>query len=188
MTAVGTILSAIGDVAAGVAAVAAAIGLRYARQTVREARAERWAAEHGRLVRRLEWVGETIEHIDRLAEEDQRIRPPGEAWRRGRNLLAQGFVGLAGQLPQTARLVDCADPYSARSIAMLAREEIGGELERLAWEQAQRQGAGPADVHRERPAPMMGLRARRHPGPRGADQPAGHPRDRHHRLRGSDNW
>jgi hypothetical protein len=77
MTAVDTVVWAIGDVAAGVAAVAAVIGLRYARQTVREARAERWAGEEARLVRRLEWVGETIEHIDRLAEEDQRIRPQG---------------------------------------------------------------------------------------------------------------
>jgi hypothetical protein len=135
MTAVDTVLPAIGDVAAGVAAVAAVIGLRYARQTVREARAERWAGEHARLVRRLEWVGETIEHVDRLAEEDQRIRPQGETWRRGRSLLAQGFVGLAELLPQTARLVDCADPYSARSMAMLAREEVAGQLARLARRQ-----------------------------------------------------
>jgi hypothetical protein len=183
MTAVDTVLSTIGDVAAGVAAVAAVIGLRYARQTVREARAERWAGEQARLVRRLEWVGETIEHIDRLAEEDQRIRPQGETWRRGRNLLAQGFVGLAGLLPQTARLVDCADPYSARSMAMLAREEVAGELARL----ARRQGSGLVDAHREPRAPAPGLRAPQHPGFRIPAQPGGHLRDRRHRLRRGDN-
>jgi len=183
MTAVDTVLSAIGDVAAGVAAVAAVIGLRYARQTVREARAERWAAEHARLVRRLEWVGETIEHIDRLAEEDQRVRPQGETWRRGRNLLAQGFVGLAGVLPQTARLVDCADPYSARSMAMLAREEVAGELARL----APGHGTGLVDVHREPPASARGFRAPRHPGSDGPAPPMGHLRDRRHRLRRGDN-
>lgn len=183
MTAVDTALSAIGDVAAGAAAVAAVIGLRYARQTVREARAERWAAEHARLVRRLEWVGETIEHIDRLAEEDQRVRPQGETWRRGRNLLAQGFVGLAGVLPQTARLVDCADPYSARSMAMLAREEVAGELARL----APGHGTGLVDVHREPPASARGFRAPRHPGSDGPAPPMGHLRDRRHRLRRGDN-
>lgn len=165
MTAVDTVLSAIGDVAAGVAAVAAVIALRYARQTVREARAERWAAEHARLTRRLEWVGETIEHIDRLAEEDQRMRPQGETWRRGRNLLAQGFIGLAGVLPQTVRLVDCADPYSARSMAMLAREEVAGELERL----ARQHGSQFLDVRREPPASARDFRAPRHPG---SDGPA----------------
>jgi hypothetical protein len=131
-------LAMIGDLAAGVAAVAAVTGARYARQTVREARAERLEAEHVRLVRRLEWVGETIEHIDRLAEDDQHSRPVGETWRRGRHLLAQGFVGLGNQLPRTAELTRCADPYSARSIARLAREEVGGELQRLAREQARR--------------------------------------------------
>jgi len=182
MTAVDTVLSAIGDVAAGVAAVAALIGLRYARQTVREARAERWAGEQARLVRRVEWVGETIEHIDRLAEEDQRIQPRGESWRRGRSLLAQGFVGLAGLLPQTARLVDCADPSSARSMAMLAREEVAGELARL----ARRHGTGLADVRREPPASATGNRAPRHPGSRGAAQPGGQLRNRRHRLRRGD--
>ena len=183
MTAVDTVLPAIGDAAAGVAAVAAVIGLRYARQTVREARAERWAGEHARLARRLEWVGETIEHIDRLAEEDQRIQPPGESWRRGRNLLAQGFVGLAGLLPQTARLADCADAYSARSMAMLAREEVAGELARL----ARRNGSGLVDGRREPPASATGLGAPRHPDPRGPAQPAGQPRDRRHRLRHGNN-
>lgn len=183
MTAMDTALSAIGDVAAAVAAVGAVIGLRYARQTVREARAERCAAEHARLVRRLEWVGETIEHVDRLAEEDQRIRPQGQTWRRGRNLLAQGFVGLAGMLPQTARLVDCADPYSARSMAMLAREEVAAELARL----ARQHGTGLVDVHREPPASVSGFRAPRHPASDGAAPPVGHLRDRRHRLRRGDN-
>lgn len=137
MAAMSPFLSMIGDLAAGVAAVAAVGALRYARQTVREARAEPLEAEHARLVRRLEWVGETIEHVDRLAEDDQRIRPPGDSWRRGRHLLAQGFIGLDGRLPQTAELVHCADPYSARSIAIRAREEVGTELLRLAREQAQ---------------------------------------------------
>jgi hypothetical protein len=182
MTAVNTVLSAIGDVAAGVAAVAAVIGVRYARQTVREARAERWAGEHARLVRRLEWVGETIEHIDRLAEDDQRIQPPGESWRRGRSLLAQGFVGLAGLLPQTARLADCADPYSARSMAMLARDEVAGELARL----ARRHATGLADGHREPPPSATGLGPPRHPGFRGPAQPGGQLRNRRHRLRRGD--
>jgi hypothetical protein len=183
MTAVDTVVLAIGDVAAGVAAAAAVIGLRYARQTVREARAERWAGEHARLVRRLEWVGETIEHIDRLAEEDQRVRPQGESWRRGRSLLAQGFVGLAGLLPQTARLVDCADPSSARSMAMLAREEVAGELARL----ARRHGTGLVDGHREPPASATGLGAPRRAGFRGPAQPGGRLRNRRHRLRRGDN-
>jgi hypothetical protein len=183
MTAVDTVVLAIGDVAAGVAAVAAVIGLRYARQTVREARAERWAGEHARLVRRLEWVGETIEHIDRLAEEDQRVRPQGESWRRGRSLLAQGFVGLAGLLPQTARLVDCADPSSARSMAMLAREEVAGELARL----ARRHGTGLVDGHWEPPASATGLGAPRRAGFRGPAQPGGRLRNRRHRLRRGDN-
>lgn len=126
----------IGDIAAGVAAVAALTGLYYARQTVREARAERVAAEQARLSRRVEWVGETVEHIDRLAEDDVHTRPVGETWRRGRQLLAPGFVGLDGRLPQTAKLMNCDDPYSARAIAALAREEIGTELGRLAEEQA----------------------------------------------------
>jgi hypothetical protein len=126
----------IADVAAGVAAVAALTGLSYARQTVREARAERIAAEQARLTRRVEWVGETVEHIDRLADDDLHMRPNGETWRRGCRLLAQGFVGLDGRLPQTAQLVHCADPYSARSIVAIAREEIGTELARLAHEQA----------------------------------------------------
>ena len=142
------LLTMIGDLAAGVAAVAALTGVRYARQTVREARAERLEAEHVRLVRRLEWVGETIEHIDRLAEDDQHSRPVGETWRRGRHLLAQGFVGLDSQLPRTAELTYCADPYSARSIARLAREEVGSELHRLAGEQARR--------HEERAADQAG--------------------------------
>lgn len=183
MTAVDTVLSAMGDGAAGVAAVAAVIGLRYARQTVREARAERWAAEHARLNRRLEWVGETIEHIDRLAEEDLRVWPQGETWQRGRNLLAQGLVGLAGVLPLTARLVDCADPNSARSMAMLAREEVAGELARL----ARQHGAGPVDVHREPPASARGFRPPRHPGPDGPAPPIGNLRDRRHRLRRGNN-
>jgi hypothetical protein len=182
MTAVDTVLPAIGDVAAGVAAVAAVIGLRYARQTVREARAERWAGEHARLVRRLEWVGETIEHLDRLAEEDQRIRPQGETWRRGRSLLAQGFVGLAELLPQTARLVDCADPYSARSMAMLAREEVAGELARL----ARRHGPGLVDGHPEPPASATGLRAPQRPGFGGPAEPGGQQQNRRHRLRRGD--
>jgi hypothetical protein len=183
MTAVDTVVWAIGDLAVGVAAVAAVIGLRYARQTVREARAERWAGEHARLVRRLEWVGETIELIDRLAEEDQRIRPQGENWRRGRNLLAQGIVGLAGLLPQTARLADCADPSSVRSMAMLAREEIAGELARL----ARQHGSGLIHAHREPPASATGLGAPGDPGFRGAAQPGGRLRDRRHRLRRGDN-
>jgi hypothetical protein len=136
----------IGDVAAAVAAVAAVTGLSYARQTVREARAERIAAELARLTRRVEWVGETIEHIDRLAEDDLRMRPTGDTWRRGCHLLAQGFVGLDSRLPQTAQLVYCADPYSARSIAAVAREEVSAELARLAREQASSPDAG------ERPA------------------------------------
>jgi hypothetical protein len=180
------LLAMIGDLAAGVAAVAALTGARYARQTVREARAERIEAEHVRLVRRLEWVGETIEHIDRLAEDDQHSRPVGETWRRGSHLLAQGFVGLDGQLPRTAELAHCADPYSARSIARLAREEVGTELQRLAREQARRHGeragsgrAGAAAVAAARTArPWL-------PGRRG-EPPPDIPAHHQHRLRRSD--
>jgi hypothetical protein len=141
MAAIDALLTMVGDVAAGVAAVAAVTGARYARQTVREGRAERLEAERARLVRRLEWVGETVEHIDRLAEDDQRVRPVGDGWRRGRQLLAQGFVGLDARLPRTAELVDCADPFTARSIVMHARAEVGEELRRLAAEQAFRSDA-----------------------------------------------
>ena len=183
MAAVDTVVRAIGDVAVGVAAVAAVIGLRYARQTVREARAERWAGEEARLVRRLEWVGETIELIDRLAEEDQRVRPHGETWCRGRNLLAQGIVGLPGLLPQTARLVDCADPNSARSMAILAREEVAGELARL----ARRHGTGLVDGHREPPASAAGPGAPRHPDFREPARPGGRLRNRRRGLRRGDN-
>ncbi len=173
----------IGDLAAGVAAVAALTGARYARQTVREARAERLEAERVRLVRRLEWVGETIEHIDRLAEDDQHSRPVGESWRRGRHLLAQGFVGLDNQLPRTAELTHCADPYSARSIARLAREEVDGELQRLAREQGrrheQRADAGqPGPARATRPA-LPRLPAGRRESP--PEVPAHH----QHRLRRS---
>jgi hypothetical protein len=187
----------IGDLAAAVAAGAALTGLSYARQTVREARAERIAAEQARLTRRVEWVGETIEHIDRLAEEDLHMRPNGETWRRGCRLLAQGLVGLDGRLPQTAQLVYCADPYSARSIVAAAREEIGIELGRLARDQAQALGAEDGDAGRERPRwlkpPhwMTALSARRRrtgrdesPAPEdsnGSERPAGHQPS--HRLR-----
>jgi hypothetical protein len=141
MAAIDALLTMVGDVAAGVAAVAAVTGARYARQTVREGRAERLEAERARLVRRLEWVGETVEHIDRLAEDDQCVRPVGDGWRRGRQLLAQGFVGLDARLPRTAELVHCADPFTARSIVMHARAEVGEELRRLAAEQEFRSDA-----------------------------------------------
>jgi hypothetical protein len=174
----------IGDLAAGVAAVAALTGARYARQTVREARAERIEAEHVRLVRRLEWVGETIEHIDRLAEDDQHARPVGETWRRGCHLLAQGFVGLDGQLPRTAELTHCADPYRARSIARLAREEVGTELQRLAREQARRHEERAGSEH-DTAAPAA-RRARPRLRSRHSDPPPGIPAHHQHRLRRSD--
>ncbi len=176
-------LSMIGDLAAGVAAVAALTGARYARQTVREARAERLEAERVRLVRRLEWVGETIEHIDRLAEDDQHSRPVGETWRRGRHLLAQGFVGLDGQLPRTAELTHCADPYSARSIARQAREEVGSELQRLAREQARghEERAGPDQAGAAGAARLMWTR----PPGRRREPPPDIPSHHQHRLRRS---
>jgi hypothetical protein len=183
MAAIDTFLTMVGDVAAGVAAVAAVTGARYARQTVREARAERLEAEQARLVRRLEWVGETIEHIDRLAEDDQRIRPVGDGWRRGRQLLAQGFVGLAERLPRTAELVQCADPFTARSIVMHAREEVGQQLRALAAEQVLRPddrpgpdaGAGPAGSR------QPGARPERHSGEHRTGRSWLRPRDQRHR-------
>jgi hypothetical protein len=156
----------IGDLGAGVAAVAALTGLFYARQTVREARAERIAAEQGRLARRLEWVGETIEHIDRLADDDLHMRPIGETWRRGCRLLAQGFIGLDALLPQTAQLVYCADPYRAREITVRAREEIGSELARLAREQVQQADAAHVPGQWQWPNWLAGLGSRwRRAGP-----------------------
>jgi hypothetical protein len=166
-------LAMIGDLAAGVAAVAALTGARYARQTVREARAERLEAEHVRLVRRLEWVGETIEHS----------RPVGETWRRGRHLLAQGFVGLDNQLPRTAELTRCADPYSARSVARLAREEVGGELQRLAREQARRHEEQ-ADADQPGPGRTARPTVPRFPGRR-RDSAPDIPGHHQHRLRRS---
>jgi hypothetical protein len=177
-------LSMIGDLAAGIAAVAALTGARYARQTVREARAERLEAEHVRLVRRLEWVGETIEHIDRLAEDDQHSRPVGETWRRGRHLLAQGFVGLDRQLPRTAELTHCADPYSARSIARLAREEVGSELQRLAREQARRHEVRARSEQAGPPGWAARLTQARLPGRR-REPPPDVPGHHQHRLRRS---
>lgn len=159
----------IGDLAAGVAAVSALTGLFYARQTVREARAERIAAEQGRLARRLEWVGETVEHIDRLADDDLHMRPIGETWRRGCRLLAQGFIGLDAQLPQTAQLVYCVDPYSARSIIVVAREEIGTELARLAREQVQQADARRDSSRWEWPPWLTGLGSRLARGRPGQD-------------------
>jgi hypothetical protein len=175
-------MSMIGALAAGIAAVAALTGARYARQTVREARAERLEAEHVRLVRRLEWVGETIEHIDRLAEDDQHSRPVGETWRRGRHLLAQGFVGLDSQLPRTAELTHCADPYSARSIARLAREEVGSELQRLAREEARRHEER-ADAGQAGPAWRERLTRPGFPGRR--ETPPDTPGHHQHRVRRS---
>jgi hypothetical protein len=132
-----TTFAAIGDIAALAAAAFAFLALGQARQAAREAHRERRDAEHARLVRRVEWAGEMIEQIDRLAEDDQRIRPPADSWRRGRILLAQGFVGLADRLPRTAELVGCSDVYQVRSSAVLAREEVGRELQRLAREQGE---------------------------------------------------
>lgn len=196
----------IGDLAAGVAAVAAATGLYYARQTVREARTERVSAELGRLARRLEWIGETVEHVDRMAEDDLHMRPMGETWRRGCRLLAQGFVGLEGRLPQTAQLMYCGDAYTARSVAVRAREEVGTELAALARSQvehadpAQDAGsrrlphwaAGLGALWRQDGQPPEGQRpARRRtvkmrlswprPGSGDSDQPEG-PRRSQHRL------
>jgi hypothetical protein len=131
-----TILVAVGDAAALAAAVFAFLALGQAREAVREAHRERREAERARLARRVEWAGEMIEQIDRLAWDDLHVTPPADTWRRGRFLLAQGFVGLAGRLPQTAKLVDSCDVYQVRSNAMLAREEVGRELEQLAKQQA----------------------------------------------------
>jgi hypothetical protein len=132
-----TAFAAIGDIAALTAAVFAFLALGQAREAVREARRERRDAERARLVRRVEWAGEMIEQIDRLAEDDLRSRPPTDSWRRGRILLAQGFVGLADRLPQTAKLLGCSDVHQVRSNAVLAREEVGRELQRLAIEQGE---------------------------------------------------
>jgi hypothetical protein len=179
MAAIDTFLTMVGDVAAGVAAVAALTGARYARQTIREARTERLDAERARLVRRLEWIGETVEHLDRLAEDDQRIRPVGEGWRRGRQLLAQGFVGLEDRLPRTAELVRCADAFTARSIVMHARAELNEELRRLASEQALRSGdsagaeSSGSQVFRAGPE--------RHSGDHRPDRALARPREQHHR-------
>jgi hypothetical protein len=165
----------IGDLGAGVAAVAALTGLFYARQTVREARAERVAAEQGRLARRLEWVGETIEHIDRLADDDLHMRPIGETWRRGCRLLAQGLIGLDALLPQTMRLVNCADPYQAREIVVRAREEIGAELANLARQQVQQADAAQGASHWEWPPWLTGLWRRWRRGAPHHDRPSGEP-------------
>lgn len=180
MAAIDALLTMLGDVAAGTAAVAAVTGARYARQTVREARAERLEAERARLVRRLEWVGEAIEHIDRLAEDDQRIRPVGDGWRRGRQLLAQGFVGLDERLPRTAELVRCADPFTARAIVRHAREEVDEELRELAAEQAFRSDdRGDAEPAWRR---HLGAGPGRHPGDHRPGRGAfARSREQHHR-------
>lgn len=193
MAAIDTLGLAISDVGAAVAAVAAVAGLAYARQTVREARAERIAGEQARLTRRVEWVGEIVEQIDRLAEEDLHMRPMGETWRRGCRLLAQGFIGLDARLPQTARLVQCTDPYGARSIVAVAREEVAAELGRLAREQVpQHEPAHAAADRGSQPQWVAGLgeqwrrRTRRAGTPQqdsnGSAGRAGHQRSQH-RLR-----
>jgi hypothetical protein len=176
VAAIDIFLLVIADLAAAVAAVAAVTALYFARQTILETRADRLAAEQARLSRRLEWVGETVEHIDRLAEDDVHMRPVGETWRRGCRLLAQGLIGLQDGLPQTAQLEHCADPYTARSIIAAAREEIGTELGRLAREQAQQAEVGQDFVPWELPPWVTELGARlsrggRRQEPRSAQHP-----------------
>lgn len=130
------ILAAIGDVAALAAAVFAFLALDKANETIKEARAERREAEHDRLVRRIERVAEAVQKIDALADNDLRYSPPTDSWLHGQNGLSYALVGLAGRLPNAARLLTFRGAPDASSAAVLAREEIGRELERLAQQAA----------------------------------------------------
>jgi hypothetical protein len=79
-----TILVAIGDMAAGVAAVAAVVGLRFARQTVREGEAGRVEAEAARIdaQKAAQEAADDRRSAAREAAEDRREGERVRQWRR----------------------------------------------------------------------------------------------------------
>lgn len=124
-----TILVAIGDFAAAAAAVAALVGLRFARQTVREARAERDAAQADRLYQRVERVGEIVEVVYRQGTYGRGLMRRVRAADRSR--LGHAMVGLADRLPACTLLLSAETPKNAKAAAHNARQEVQNELERL---------------------------------------------------------
>jgi hypothetical protein len=136
----------IGNTAACVAAVAAAIGLYFARVTVREAKlarldseaarmdavAERREAEQDRLRHRLERIGELLQDAERMLVLDVRsirqgmqIPPSGASWLGKQKLLRHALVGLDGELPQCAAIINA----STAELALAAMPDASSELE-----------------------------------------------------------
>jgi hypothetical protein len=124
-----TFLVAFGDFAAAVAAVAALVGLRFARQTVREARAEREAAKADQLYRRVERVGEILEVVSRQGTYLGGLMRL--TWASDRSKLGRAMVGLADRLPACALLLSADTPKKATAAVDSARQEVRDELQRL---------------------------------------------------------
>lgn len=129
-------MTAIGDAAALAAALFAFLALGKANETIKEARADRREAEHDRLVHRVERVAEAVQNITVLARNDLRITPPGDSWLHGQDMLSYALPGLAARLPGTAKLLTFRGAPEAASTAIVAREEIARELQRLAQERS----------------------------------------------------
>jgi hypothetical protein len=124
-----TILVAVGDLAAGVAAVAALVGLRFARQTVRDAQAAQAAGEVDRLYRRIEAAGEIIETMYRQGSYGWGFMR--SVWTADRSRLGHAMVGLADRLPCCEALLDVDQPRKVHSAIEAARQEIRLELQQL---------------------------------------------------------
>jgi hypothetical protein len=148
------VLALIGDAAALLAAAAALAALVYARATVREAKrarldadqaakdaaadrhraaedaaADRREAELTRMIRRVERAGEIVEDLFWEAPGD-RLRGSSR-WMRLRNHLGVALVGLDGQLPKCAAILNAATADRAFDGAVEARQEVLLELDRL---------------------------------------------------------
>lgn len=138
----------VSTVAAATAAVAAVIGLRYARQSVREGReatilsrqsakaveatlqlaenarkdAERDCERH-----HLERIGELVERLHWVAE----LESPEDvdhAFRSAMNLFAQALIGRDESLPRCALVLQAANAQYVKGLTGAAREEIKQNL------------------------------------------------------------
>ena len=154
-----TVLTAVGDLAAGIAAVAAVRGLGKAREAVtaaqqtvdltrstlqaaeaarldaeaarREAVADRREAERERRRQRLIHVGEIVEEVFWAAEADTHYEPHTRGWMAARNRLGHALVGLMDELPRCLLVRDAASALDARRNASNARVEIEEALRRV---------------------------------------------------------
>lgn len=120
----------IGEWAACAAALAAAGGLYFAWRTVRETVAGRREAEQDRRRQRLERVGDRVESIALLTENDLRLTPPGDSWQSGRNDLRRALIGFGGELPCCTALVEAGDAPVADKAVPAARDEVTAALAR----------------------------------------------------------